>query len=127
VRLYIDGQLKVDQRPFTAGINTDVDLSAGLHEIKLEYFENGGAASVSLWWEQCGETVSCGEVFEGSCFYMDCVYEFWCGGELVSRYVERTLLNCLDSIQPQNKAPSQGPTPAPTPVKRVRILPRARD
>jgi single-stranded DNA-binding protein len=52
VRLYVDGQLKIDQwanlppNTYTA----DVSLSSGAHEIKLEFVEYGGAASVSLFW-----------------------------------------------------------------------------
>jgi len=52
VRLYVDGQLKIDQwanlppNTYTA----DVMLSAGNHEIKLEFVEYTGAASASLSW-----------------------------------------------------------------------------
>jgi PA14 domain len=52
VRLYIDGQLKIDQwgnlppNTYTA----DVSLSAGAHEIKLEFVEYTGGASASLFW-----------------------------------------------------------------------------
>ncbi len=52
VRLYVDGQSKIDQwgnlppNTYTA----DVALSAGAHEIKLEFVEYTGDASVSLFW-----------------------------------------------------------------------------
>jgi hypothetical protein len=52
VRLYIDGQLKIDQWGDLAP-NTyiaDVALTAGNHEIKLEFVEYTGGASVSLSW-----------------------------------------------------------------------------
>jgi len=52
VRLYVDGQLKIDawvlQGPTT--YTADVFLTAGDHEIKLEYFENSGGALISLNW-----------------------------------------------------------------------------
>jgi len=51
-RLYIDGIKIIDawgiQAPTT--YTGDASLSAGSHEIKLEYFESGGSASVSLFW-----------------------------------------------------------------------------
>jgi PA14 domain len=52
VRLYVDGYLRIDQwgnlppNTYTA----DVFLSAGAHEIKLEFIEYTGNASVSLSW-----------------------------------------------------------------------------
>jgi YD repeat-containing protein len=52
VRLYVDGQVKIDawvlQGPTT--YTADVFLTAGNHEIKLEYFENAGGALISLNW-----------------------------------------------------------------------------
>jgi hypothetical protein len=51
-RLYIDGLKIIDawsiQAPTT--YTADMSLSAGNHEVKLEYFESGGGASVSLSW-----------------------------------------------------------------------------
>jgi len=52
VRLYVDGVTKIDkwiiQGPTT--YTADVSLNAGVHEIKLEYFEWGGGALASLSW-----------------------------------------------------------------------------
>jgi len=52
VRLYVDGVRKIDewrlQGPTT--YTADMELSAGAHPIKLEYFEWGGGAVVSLSW-----------------------------------------------------------------------------
>jgi hypothetical protein len=52
VRLYIDGQLQIDQwanlPPNT--YTTDVELSAAPHQIKLEFVEYNGNASASLSW-----------------------------------------------------------------------------
>jgi subtilisin len=51
VRLYVDGQLVINRWTETVGTNTaDLQLSAGNHEIRLEYFETFGAAAVSLSW-----------------------------------------------------------------------------
>jgi subtilisin family serine protease len=53
VRLYIDGQLKIDkwliQAPAT--YTADVFLTTGDHDVKLEYFEGGGGAVARLSWE----------------------------------------------------------------------------
>ena len=52
VRLYIDGDLKIDQWILSAGTHT-VDVtysSAGNHTVKLEYFENGGLARANVSW-----------------------------------------------------------------------------
>ena len=52
VKLYIDGQNKINQW-MTQGAttyNVDVNLSAGDHEIKLEYFQGTGDAQVRLIW-----------------------------------------------------------------------------
>jgi NedA-like, galactose-binding domain/PA14 domain len=56
VRLYIDGQLRLDRwgdlPPNT--YRADAFLSAGAHEIKLEFIEYTGGASVSLSWTAVG-------------------------------------------------------------------------
>jgi hypothetical protein len=52
VRLYVDGQLKIDawgEQPPTT-YTADVSLSAGPHEIKLEYFEGHITALAFLSW-----------------------------------------------------------------------------
>jgi len=53
VRLYIDGELKLDawqahEQPIT--YNVDVPLTAANHKIVLEYFENTGNSQVRLFW-----------------------------------------------------------------------------
>ncbi|MGH9754036.1 MAG: PA14 domain-containing protein, partial [Blastocatellia bacterium] len=52
VRLYVDGQLKIDKWfPQAATTYTaDVTLTAGAHEVKLEYFETIGDAVARLSW-----------------------------------------------------------------------------
>jgi hypothetical protein len=52
VRLYVDGQLKIDKW-FSQAATTytaDVALTAGPHQVKLEYFESGGAGVAFLSW-----------------------------------------------------------------------------
>jgi subtilisin len=52
VRLYVDGQLRIDKW-FLQGPTTytaDMALSAGSHEVKLEYFEGGGPGAAFLSW-----------------------------------------------------------------------------
>jgi hypothetical protein len=57
VRLYVDNALQldrwIDQAPTTYTV--DVNLSAGEHEIQLEYYENGGGAVARLSWEHLAE------------------------------------------------------------------------
>jgi hypothetical protein len=51
-RLYVDGQLKIDKW-FPQGATTytaDVTLSAGNHDVRLEYFESGGPGVAQLSW-----------------------------------------------------------------------------
>jgi hypothetical protein len=54
IRLWVDGNLIIDQwhDQARAEYTADLDLTAGSHSLKVEYYENGGAASASLWWEQ---------------------------------------------------------------------------
>ena len=53
IRLWVDGNLIIDQwkdQPSTE-YTADIDLSGGSHSLKVEYYENGGGASVALWWD----------------------------------------------------------------------------
>jgi len=52
VRLYVDGILVIDQWKDQSSIEYtyDLDLSAGSHSLKVEYYENGGDATARLWW-----------------------------------------------------------------------------
>lgn len=55
-RLYIDGQLRIDQwwdSPFEGG-DWGGNLSAGYHEIKVEYYEKTGEAALEVWWQGPG-------------------------------------------------------------------------
>lgn len=56
VRLYIDGNLVLDRwRPMSGEQHTvKINLSAGLHIIRLEYYEATGTAAVKLSWSRLG-------------------------------------------------------------------------
>ena len=56
VRVYIDNSLVLDawQGPPGAIAHGVVDLTAGVHTLRLEYRELTGAASVRVWWEEQG-------------------------------------------------------------------------
>ena len=54
VRLYVDGQLVMDQWHITAPITYStsiVNLPTGDHDIKVEYFENTERAQFKVWWD----------------------------------------------------------------------------
>src|SRR5262245_29285774 len=52
VRLYIDDQLKIDEwrNQAATSYNVDLNLSAGNHNIKLEYYQATGPAQARLTW-----------------------------------------------------------------------------
>ncbi len=56
LRLYLDGSLLIDEwqdgrpREYTQ----DVNLSTGTHNLRVDYYENGGDALVRVWWEKIG-------------------------------------------------------------------------
>jgi len=53
VRLYVDKQLRLDRWTAQMAEHTiDIELTAGNHQIVLEYFEQFGSAAVGLRWEQ---------------------------------------------------------------------------
>jgi hypothetical protein len=54
IRVFVDGQLVVDawvDRGPTETAGTPIDLTAGKHEIRVQYYENGGGAMVRLGYE----------------------------------------------------------------------------
>ena len=56
LRLYIDDELVID-RWFDMGPTNHegfITLSEGLHDITMEYYENGGGAEASLYWTPPG-------------------------------------------------------------------------
>jgi hypothetical protein len=53
VRIYLDGQLKFDRWVDQMATHTfDVELTAGNHQVTVEYFERWGSAALKLSWEQ---------------------------------------------------------------------------
>ena len=53
IRLYIDDQLILDEwrAPQTERFTPEVDLEAGTHHVRIEYFEAGGRALLELSWQ----------------------------------------------------------------------------
>ena len=54
IRVFVDGQLVVDawvDRGPTETAGTPIDLTAGKHEIRVQYYENGGGAMARLRYE----------------------------------------------------------------------------
>jgi LysM repeat protein len=54
VRLYVDDRLVIDEWFEHGGttIFADAVLTAGLHSVKVEYFEFGHSAQIFVWWEK---------------------------------------------------------------------------
>lgn len=57
VRMWLDGELIVDQWHAASGVTYSAgqSLSAGPHAIRIEYFENQGVAQIHFWWERVGD------------------------------------------------------------------------
>jgi hypothetical protein len=53
VRVWLDGEPIIDQwrEATNTTFSTERALSAGDHTVRVEYYENGGAANVRFWWE----------------------------------------------------------------------------
>jgi subtilisin family serine protease len=60
MKVWVGGALKLnvwkDQSPTDYTFN--INLSQGNHDIKVEYYENGGLATARLWWEKATATFS---------------------------------------------------------------------
>lgn len=65
VRLYVDGKLVIDHWSDMARtkLGAEVELSRGVHTVRMEYYEHNGGAIASLWWEKIdpakGNIVTC--------------------------------------------------------------------
>ncbi|MCC7353306.1 MAG: hypothetical protein IT330_06065, partial [Anaerolineae bacterium] len=66
VRLYIDGNLVIDRWVDMSPTpnSVEVNLTAGVHVIRMEYYENGGLASAKLTWQalstlRVGNLITC--------------------------------------------------------------------
>jgi len=61
IRLWVDNRLLIDAWHDQQLPNThwgDLQLGQGLHEVKVEYYENGGEAHAHVWWQQVGTSFS---------------------------------------------------------------------
>lgn len=61
VRLWVDGSLLVDAWYNQSLPNTrwgDIVLGNGLHEVKVEYYEDGGEAHAHAWWQRLDSVTS---------------------------------------------------------------------
>jgi hypothetical protein len=54
VRLYVDGVRLIDEWHPSNGLSycTTTELAKGAHEVKVEYYEDGGQALIYVWWEK---------------------------------------------------------------------------
>lgn len=59
VRLWLDGQLLGESvTPDNVNlIDAQTQLSAGLHSIRIDYFQRGGGKALELWWQPPGESL----------------------------------------------------------------------
>ncbi len=57
VRVWLNGELIIDQWHDANGLTYSADrsLGAGAHALRVEYYENGGAAQVQVWWERISD------------------------------------------------------------------------
>ena len=87
IRLWVDANLIIDQwkdqgrTEYTA----ERDLSGGSHSLKVEYYENGGDANITLWWE----TVGCGGCSPGAdqiALFVDANYSGQCVTKGIGSY-----------------------------------------
>lgn len=70
VRLYVDGFLLIDKwhpMPPTT-YSGEINLTAGTHTIRMEYFEHTGMASAKLWWKRIGPVTPPAEAWRGEYF-----------------------------------------------------------
>lgn len=54
VRLYIDDQVVLDEWHPSNSVPycTEINMDAGVHRVKAEYYEDGGNALIYVWWER---------------------------------------------------------------------------
>lgn len=54
VRLYVDGVRLIDEWHAANALSycAQADLTAGVHTVKVEYYEDGGNALIYVWWER---------------------------------------------------------------------------
>jgi LysM repeat protein len=54
VRIYLDGRLVLDEWHASNALAycTEADVTAGIHQVRVEYYEDGGNALIYVWWER---------------------------------------------------------------------------
>lgn len=57
VRVWLDGILIIDQWHDAAGVTYTAEqtLAAGMHTLRIEYYERRGVAQIEFWWERTGD------------------------------------------------------------------------
>jgi len=57
VRVWLDGELIIDQWRDAVNVTHAAErtLTAATHTLRVEYYENGGAARIRLWWERMSD------------------------------------------------------------------------
>ncbi|MGD1994385.1 MAG: PA14 domain-containing protein, partial [Anaerolineae bacterium] len=57
VRVWLDGERIIDQWHDATGVTYTAErtLSAGNHSLRVEYYENRGAAKIRFWWERLSD------------------------------------------------------------------------
>jgi cytochrome c553/chitodextrinase len=104
-RIWVDGELLLDvwnrTWPYYGKYRTLKTMSAGLHDIKVEYFEAGGTANARVFWEKAPDCSAvpqgkfCATFYEGKDFTTapidtridDAINFNWGKGALVSDYL----------------------------------------
>jgi hypothetical protein len=63
VRIFIDNELRVNRWRNQLAVPTRnlINVTGGAHQVRVEYFESGGGASVKVEWERVGEIVTNGD------------------------------------------------------------------
>ncbi|MDM8564110.1 PA14 domain-containing protein [Candidatus Halobeggiatoa sp. HSG11] len=76
VRVYVDGSIVIDawvnQGPTT--YTETLPLEAGLHSIKVEYYENTGGATINVGWVQTSDIAGNALTFDGTDDYVNVPY-----------------------------------------------------
>jgi len=87
IRLWVDANLIIDQwkdqgrTEYTA----ERDLSGGSHSLKVDYYENGGDANITLWWEAVGGS-GCSPSADQIALFVDANYSGQCVTKGIGSY-----------------------------------------
>lgn len=71
VRFWVDDALRLDRwRDQTAAFTVDVELSAGIHALRVEHYERSGGASIGVHWEKMSDCAANTVVEHASIHYV---------------------------------------------------------